>query len=136
MSAAMVGDNGPISTVLLFTIDDDLTIYFTCHENTYKAQALKQNPKMAFSIWENTKIYIQGTGVATQVMDKNIVVGISERLNQQANKLDNFWPPVLRVKNESQLIIFKLNVSWLRALDLSSIAVGSPETLYTEFTFN
>ena len=135
MSAAFANENKPISTVLLFGIDDDFTIYFATHENTYKAKAIIDNPQISISVWEHKEMMIQADGKVSRVTDNDEVNEVLNKLVTSADNVADFWPPVLRIKNETPYFIGKIKLSWLRATDLVSTKVTEKDLPHTEIKF-
>lgn len=131
-SFAFVQDTKPLNSVLLFHIDDDCALYFATHENTYKAQALVTNPQVSFSVWEHKKMLVQGAGEAHPVENISQRDTILERIVGAVDNIDSFWPPVLRIKNNTPYVVYKVSPSWLRTLDLSEDTITSADDPYTE----
>ena len=131
MSAAVNGLNGPISTVLLFHIDDDFTLYFATHSDSFKAKALALDDRISYSVWEHRKMLVQADGIATPITDPK---EINEILDKLVSHVGDFWPPVLRLKGEGY-VIYKIATKWLRALDLSQLTIVAPQPPFTEIVF-
>lgn len=136
MNIAVVGENKPISSVLLFAIDDDFNIYFGTHEDTFKAQALLKNPKISLSVWQHDIMMVQADGVATQVTDKKVIEETIDKIINSTDNLDGFWPPVVRIKNHSSYVVFCIKLNWLKATDLENKNITDREPTHTELTFN
>ncbi|NCS97127.1 MAG: hypothetical protein GW762_00845 [Candidatus Pacebacteria bacterium] len=130
MSAAINGAP-PISTVLLFTVDDDFTMYFATLEGSYKVRGLQKDGQMSIAIWEHHELYLQGSGVASIVADPNKVTKIVDRLADSAVNIADFWPPVLQIKGHDY-VVFELKLSWLRARDLSDTTIVEKTTKFME----
>lgn len=118
MNIACVNGDTPISSVLLFYIEDDFTVYFATHKDSYKSQALLSNSKVSMSIWEHNKMLIQADGEATEISDLDEALAVIDKLAESSIKGDEFWPPLLRIKGDSY-IVFAIKPIWMRALDLS-----------------
>lgn len=118
MSIAANGDHGrPVSSVVVFAVDNDLSFYFLTKRETYKAKALEKNPKISLSVWENNKMLVQATGSATEV-DAHDFNKIHLKINNASKVLKNFWWPILNI-DKGEFVIFKIHPDWLRVLDLT-----------------
>ncbi len=117
MAAAVNSEGAPISTILLFTIDDDFKICFASRKDTYKADAIKVDPRVSISVWKMGEMSIQATGRVKEVTEENKMESILDGLAESVGKLDDFWPPVLQM-NESDYIVYEMEVLWMRKLDL------------------
>jgi len=131
MSAAVVGENGPISTVLLFSVDDDFTFYFATRKNTYKSRALLKNSKISFSVWEHNMMMIQADGVVEQVVEVSEIEKILDSLSKSTAEIENFWHPVLRI-TEDDYIVFKLTPNWMQKLDLNNTTIHTDNNMFTQ----
>lgn len=127
MSLAVNGEKGPISTILLFAVDDDFTFYFATHKNSFKASALLKDNRVGLSVWSFNQMLIQGDGVATMISDQESIDNTLGKLSDSVARLGDFWPPVLRITG-GDYAVFKIEVNWLRKLDLSDNKIhGSNE---------
>ena len=120
MSIALNSPRGPISSMVLFAIDEDFTIYFATHEDTFKSKAILEDNRISFSVWEKNVMLVQAKGVATPIEDiyhKDISL---EKIVHAVDNIDSFWPPVLRIRNDSEYVVYKIKPDWVRALDLTS----------------
>jgi len=132
MAAAFVQEgNKPLSTILLFAIDDDFSLYFATLANSHKAQAIKENNQISLSVWQEKEILVQANGQVEQVADAVVAEEIVEKLASSAAGLDDFWPPVLQIKGHDYAV-FKVKLTWLHALDLTSKSLVENESLFTE----
>jgi general stress protein 26 len=132
MSAAFVRDGDkPLSTILLFAIDDDFTLYFATLKTSYKAKALEENKNMSISVWAEKEILVQANGTVEQETDGEKAEEIVEKLADAAAGLDEFWPPVLQIKGH-EYAVYKVKFDWLHALDLTSTNLVEKESLFTE----
>lgn len=52
----------PVSSILLFAVDDEMNFYFATHKNSIKARALEINPEISMSVWEYDKMLVQASG--------------------------------------------------------------------------
>lgn len=118
MSIAANSSEYPISTVVLFAIDDDFTMYFTTHIGSKKAKAIEKDPRVSLSIWELNKLYVQAAGDVIQVTKREDIDAILDKLAQTSAQLEDFWPPILRLESD-EYAVYRLNLVWMRVLDLS-----------------
>lgn len=135
MSIAVIGKNKkPISSIVLFTVDNDLTFYFATGSKSYKAKALIANPEISFSVWDFDSLLIQADGRAT-VLNKESSIDIAlDKLTDSTSKLQEFWPPLLGIwKND--YLVFKVKLNWLRVLDHSHTHIKEKKPAFTEFNF-
>ena len=132
MSASFVRDgNKPLSTILLFAIDDDFTLYFATLKTSYKAKALEENKNISISVWNQKEMLVQANGTVEQETDGERVEVIVDKLADSAVGLDDFWPPVLQIKGHDYAV-YKVKFDWLHALDLTSTNLVEKESLFTE----
>ena len=132
MSAAFVrDDNKPLSTVLLFAIDDDFTMYFATLKSSHKAQAIINNPNISLSVWQDKEILVQANGTVTQETDPILAEKIVEKLANSAANLKDFWPPVLQIAGHDYAV-FKVKLTWLHALDLTSTSLVENQSMFSE----
>ena len=132
MTLAAVNDDRPLSTVLLFAVDDDFTFYFATKSETYKAKAILKNPKVSISVWEHKQMLIQVDGTAEQIEEEETINGVVEKLAKSTTNIEEFWPPILRVKGKGDYVVFKIKPSWIRAMDVSSDTMKEKEPSFTE----
>lgn len=124
-------DNKPLSTILLFALDDDFTLYFATLSSSYKAKAIENNKNISFSVWQPEEILVQANGVIDQVTDLKIAEEVVDKIASAAATLDDFWPPVLQIKGH-EYSVYKVKINWLHALDLSSRNLVEKTSLFTE----
>ncbi len=134
MSAAINNQGFPISTVLLFAIDDDFTIYFAARSDSYKARALGVDSKISMSVWKYREMLIQMSGV-TSMLSGEELGRVLDMLAESVGVLGDFWPPILRIEG-GEYQVFKVKLGWLRALDLSINLIKDDESTFTEFLFH
>lgn len=132
MSAAFVRDDDkPLSTILLFAIDDDFTLYFATLKESYKAKALEENNNISISVWSQKEMLVQANGIVEQETDAERAEIIVDKLADSAVELDDFWPPVLQIKGH-EYAVYKVKFNWLHALDLTSTNLVEKNSLFTE----
>lgn len=131
MSMASAKDNKPNVAMLLYAIDDDLTLYFFTHKNSRKSQNILSNPQVSAYIWKAQELAVQIDGAAEQVTDEAMQADIMDRLADAATEDDHFWPPIFHIQG-GEYIIFKLTPEWLRVLDLEIKTVRSEKQPFTE----
>lgn len=134
MSAACSLQGKPISTILLFALDDDFTLYFATRRDSYKQKALSMNSQMSISVWEHKKMLVQSSGHATQIIDENAQKEALTKIVNATDNIEDFWPPVLQI-NGGDYTVYKYTPEWLRAMDLSNTKIKTGDTSYTEFQF-
>jgi nitroimidazol reductase NimA-like FMN-containing flavoprotein (pyridoxamine 5'-phosphate oxidase superfamily) len=132
LTAALVGERGPISTPLIFAVEDDLSkLYVATHRDTFKAQALLKDPRISCSIWQFDKMLIQLDGTAKEIVDPVSMADKVDKLVESLSHLEGFWPPVIQVGGEGY-IVFEITPTWIRALNLSSKNILSGDNPFTE----
>lgn len=132
MSAAFVQDDSkPLSTVLLFAIDDDFTMYFATLKSSHKAQAILNNPNISLSVWQSKEILVQANGIVTQEVDPLKIEDIIDKLASSAAGLNDFWPPILQMTGHDY-VVFKVKLTWLHALDLTSTSLVENQSMFSE----
>jgi len=136
MSLAACHKEKPLSTILLYAVDDDLNFYFATRSETYKAKALAINPKVSLSIWEFKKMLIQADGIATKIDNLETVNKVVEMLADSVERIGDFWPPVIQQKEKGEYVVFKIKPTWLRALNLSNESIRGDKGEFTELSIN
>lgn len=136
MNVAVTMDNKPMCSILLFAIDDDFTMHFITHESTFKARALEKNPSISYSVWKHGHMYVQADGTVSKVTDPEEIDQAMDKIVNSADNIEDFWPPVLRVRNKSNYVVYKVKPYWLRASDLQSKKIREKEPTHTELKFN
>ncbi|MBT4124271.1 MAG: pyridoxamine 5'-phosphate oxidase family protein [Candidatus Pacebacteria bacterium] len=124
-------DNKPLSTILLFALDDDFTLYFATISSSYKAKAIENNKNISFSVWKPEEMLVQANGVVDQITDQKAAEEVVDKIAEAAASLDDFWPPVLQIKGHDYSV-YKVKINWLHALDLSSKNLVEKTSLFTE----
>lgn len=133
-SIAINGEDYPISSLVLFYVDDNFNFYFGTGQESYKAKALLKNSKMSFTVWGSEVALVQGTGTGEEVTDAAEVDKQMDNLVEETSHLPNFWPPLLGIwKND--YILFKVKINLLRVLDLSEPHLKEKAPKFTEFKF-
>ena len=95
MTIAVNGDKYPISSVILFYIDDSLNIYFATGRESFKAKALLTDPHISFNTWKMGEALVQGMGQAVEINNQEEADVLMDKLAKHVAKLENFWPPLL-----------------------------------------
>lgn len=132
MSAAFVRDGDkPLSTILLFALDDDFTLYFATLKTSYKAKAIEENKNISIAVWKEKEMLVQANGVVEQETDPEKAEKIVEKLADSAAGLEDFWPPVLQIKGH-EYAVYKTKITWLHALDLTSTSLVEKQSLFSE----
>lgn len=130
MSAAING-TPPISTILLFAIDDDFTMYFAALSTSFKAKALEKDSGFSFSIWEHDKMYVQASGNAQLLQDPEEIDAAVDKLATAAIGIENFWPPVLQIKGQDYRV-YRLDLNWIRIRSLSDKTLVEKTSKFVE----
>lgn len=132
MSLAACRDNTPLATVLLFAVDDNLIFYFVTRSHSRKAETIRNNPKVSFSVWEHQKMLVQVEGEAQQILNETEANQALEKVVQATNNIQDFWPPVLNIDAQDEYAIFKITPHWVRALNLSNKNIQTKESPFTQ----
>lgn len=130
MSVAVNGPK-PISSVLLFAIDDDFTIYFATLKESHKARALEENPAISLSVWEHDSMFVQATGTAEIIQDETQALEAVDKIANSAMGLTSFWPPVLQVKGHNY-VVYKVTLDWVRTRSLADKTMVEKESKFEE----
>lgn len=133
LTLAAVGERGPISSPLLFTVDDQLNFFFATHRDSFKSQAILNHPKVGLSIWQFDNILIQVDASCTVVTDTDQLQIILTQLATAVTRINHFWPPVLQISGD-EYIVFRACPTWLRVLDLSNQSILSGDTPFMEIS--
>jgi nitroimidazol reductase NimA-like FMN-containing flavoprotein (pyridoxamine 5'-phosphate oxidase superfamily) len=118
MSIAVNLESKPISSVVFFTVDDDLSFYFLTKRNTYKARALNSNHKISLSIWEPNELLVQASGRAVDNTNDKEYKKYFDKLKNINKKLNYEYWPLTAVEGE-EYVVYKILVDWVRIMDLS-----------------
>jgi len=118
MSLAATDGTKPVSTILLFHVDDDLNFFFATHTDSHKTTAILNNPNVSFSVWQHGDMLIQADGRAEEITDESAKLEAVDRIAESTVKGEEFWPPLFRIKG-TDYIVFKITPTWMRKLDLT-----------------
>jgi uncharacterized pyridoxamine 5'-phosphate oxidase family protein len=121
MNIAVVDNNKPMASVVLFAVDDNFTIYFAAHNASFKTKALLKNTKISFSVWKHHTLLVQGDGIATPSLPQQNDV-LLDKLALASTNIDDFWPPILSV-GDGNYVTFTVVPTWLRILDLKHLKI-------------
>jgi general stress protein 26 len=117
----------PHSTTVFFVADNDLNLYFITKSNTKKVNNISENNLVAMSIGQQPPIYIQLYGQAELISD---VKTKNEKMNELARvsaDMIEIWPPILRMLNEEEYLLYKIVPSSLQMLDLDKKFIAEEE---------
>lgn len=120
----------PISSIVLFAVDDNLNFFFATRRDTAKAKALSLSSEISMSIWEFDKSLVQGTGRALELSGQEA----SDALDMIVNATENvkeFWPPILQIEGDDY-VVYKIVPVWLRILDISKDTIHVKEQMFQE----
>lgn len=133
LSLAACHEGKPVSSVVVFAIDDDFTLYFATHSDSIKAKALRTNPTISYSVWKLDDMMVQGGGEAREMQGEEYNQAMNKIL-KAINQLENFWPPILRITG-GDYTAFAVKPTWARALDLSEPSYDGMERPFSDLTF-
>jgi nitroimidazol reductase NimA-like FMN-containing flavoprotein (pyridoxamine 5'-phosphate oxidase superfamily) len=132
MSAAVNAGNYPVSTILLFSVDDDFTFYFAARGDSFKAKALKVDPRISIAVWEHDRMLVQACGDVEQVTQPKELDLALDKLASSVANVSDFWPPILRISG-GDYYVYKVTMKWVRALDLKSKVIKEEDSSFTEY---
>lgn len=132
MSIALTLDNKPVSSVVIFHIDDSMDFYWTARRDSFKAKAVLSNPIISLSVWEHGRMLVQAKGEVIEITDLKEIDGVIDKLAGVVASIDNFWPPILSIEG-GEYAIFKIRTNWIRALDLSDIKIKESDEIFSEY---
>lgn len=122
-------DNQPQSHMMLFYIDDKFNVFFATSKNSGKHKAIKENNKVALSVWSDKEMLVQIQGIAEEVIGDEVIKTV-DHLADAAVKLPNFWPPVLQIM-KAEYVVIKVTPKNIRTLDLTVETITSASTLFS-----
>ncbi len=131
MSIALTMDGNPVSSVVLFHVDDSLDFYWVTRRDSYKAKAALTNPVISLSVWEHHKMLVQAKGDVFEIVDAHDIDDIIGRLASLTASIKDFWPPIVSIEG-GEYVVFKIRTHWIRALDLSDIKIRDKE-MFSEY---
>lgn len=131
MSIALNGERGPISSPMLFVVDEDFCIYFATRKGSHKAEALLKDTRIGISVWKHEEMSIQYDGEAAPVTDMIVLEKKLDELAEAAAREGDFWPPVLRI-TETDYIMYKVTPRWVRKLDLKNAAIHANNKMFVQ----
>ncbi len=132
MSIAVCDQSKPLSSIVLFAVDDDFTIYFASLRDSFKARTLQKNNKISLCVWQTKQMLVQADGEVSLLQKKKEAGEALEKIVQSATSLEDFWPPILQIKGHDYQV-FKVHLTWMRALDLTSAHISETESMFTDF---
>lgn len=132
MSLAACDGDKPLATVLLFAIDEDLTIYFATRESSHKAVAIQKNPQVSLTVWYTQQMLVQIDGNANRIHNPNEVNEAMNKIVEASSQIKNFWPPLLSYNTHDPYAIFAIKPTWVRALNLSNDVIKAAEPPFTQ----
>lgn len=120
MTVATVSPDGqPDCAVVLFTVDDDMSLYFMTRPNTRKALNIQHNNRVAVVVWKLIDMSVQIDATAELLTDKSQINHILDRLADSAIRVgEGFFPPIFRLSNTNEYNVYKLTPTTVRDLDL------------------
>jgi len=131
MEIATCYDNKPAVSPMIYVIDDDLNFYFITYTNSYKAQNLIKNPQCSLTVWQFLQMSVQVDGKTEIIEDEVKKAWVVDMFADASTKDPNFWAPIFRIKG-GDYVIFKIQPTWMRVLDLTHNTVRQENSPYTE----
>lgn len=119
-------DGKPYATTMLFTMDDDFNFYFVTRKETRKNRNLIDNPVASISIGFDPPMNVQAEGKVELVEDEKLRGDLFARLAVASDRIDDFWPPILRIE-AGEYLLYRIKPSWVRVLDMESRNVNEEE---------
>lgn len=134
MSLSVNFDPYPISTYLLFSVDNDFTFYFITHSGSKKAEAIDKKREVSFSVWEHNKMLIQAHGDCEKVAGVEEEKLILDKIAKATVNVKDFWPPLLKIEGDGYSC-YKIKTKWIRSLDLAGSSIKEKDIPFTEYRF-
>ena len=131
MSLAMTEDDQPISSLVLFHADKDLTIFFVTLKSSKEVSILNKNKKVGASVFGFKEMLVQFTGVVKQITSPIEVEDSLNKIAESAGNIKDYWPPILQIRDQDY-VIYKVVPKTLHVLDLSSKKILEVGELYSE----
>lgn len=122
MSVAAIAPDGPVSSILLFAVDEDFTLYFSTHGESRKAKALAHNPHIALSVWKYNEMLVQADGIATPIEDTTTIDTVFDKLANAVSKIKDFWPPVVHIEGD-HYTIYKVKLTRMSVLPMNNLTI-------------
>jgi nitroimidazol reductase NimA-like FMN-containing flavoprotein (pyridoxamine 5'-phosphate oxidase superfamily) len=126
MAAVATATNSgtPQASALYYAIDDDFTFYFLTTQQSKKIANLRENKRIAFTVWqENQSIIIQGGGEA-ELLENGREELIFQEFDKNFKSEKPFHWPIYKLPNTGYIGI-KVEPKWLALLNLNT---DDPET--------
>lgn len=111
-------DGRPHTAILLYTADDDFSIYFITHTDSKKTNNIAQNKFVSLAIWDIKKMSLQIEGEAAPVTDRQKQEDVIERILASNVVRKDFWPPMLSIKGQAYTV-FKIKPNSILRFDLT-----------------
>ncbi|MFC1653484.1 pyridoxamine 5'-phosphate oxidase family protein [Patescibacteria group bacterium] len=128
MSVAVTDEDKPVSSVVLFMLDNDLCFYFLTKRITRKAIALGKNPKISISLWRKNELLINAFGEAREIPNITENSDYFDKFRKLSQEYGNdYWP--LEGVDGSEYVLYKMMTQWMKVVDLSSSGVGMEEEI-------
>lgn len=132
MSLATCNEGVPLTTVLTFAVDDNLSFYFVTREDSRKSSAIQKNPRVSFAVWQYQQMLVQVDGEATRIFDQNEAKLAMDKITQASESIKDFWPPIMSYGTDQQYAVFKIKPLWVRALNLTKQVQETKEPAFTQ----
>jgi len=131
MSIAVSSSDGPLSSVVLYAIDDDFRFTFVTHKSSRKAQALLSDNRISVSIWNQQQMLVQMSGTVKEMTETDERMKGFDAVVNTSTTVKDLWPPLLTI-NAGEYIVFTITPEWIRALDLTEAKIAPHESPFTE----
>ncbi|MEK7519721.1 MAG: pyridoxamine 5'-phosphate oxidase family protein [Patescibacteria group bacterium] len=129
--ATVSPDGAPHVVVLLYAVDDDLSIYFMTHEDSRKAANLSASNTVSLVVWEHKKMSVQIEGTAEAITDEQKKDAVLGALAEAGAKREDFWPPIFRIRGGAYAV-FRIKPNRIRCLDLAGDHMNEYHTPFTD----
>ena len=106
-------------------------MYFATLSSSYKAKAIEENNQISISVWEHKQMLVQANGSISKINDPAELNTALDKIVESSATHEDFWPPVLQISGHDYAV-YKIKLSWLRALDLTSPYLVENKSLFTE----
>lgn len=130
MQIATSYQENPLVSVMIYTVDKELNLYFITKDHSRKSSNLKLNPRISATVWDKENMMIMIQGEAKQIEDAKTIEWVMDTLAEVAVKQDGFWPPLLQMSGS--YIFFKLKPTSIQYLDLSDKTFQKKKNLFIE----
>lgn len=123
---ATVGEDGqPHASAVYYTSDEKFNLYFLTQSSSRKAEALRANPKVAFTIGsQNVPQTLQIEGIAEEVRYQETRDEKAAQLAEVLMSASTYFAPVTKL-NPADTVIIWIQPKWIRWADYATQASGN-----------